>query len=187
MQPVDGGKHCEMQFFCDAPAAVASLGGEHQLGSRAVVECSDSPHFIFTPTGRTACAFTRNRLHCRLPDGREVSWSPTAVADNLNLVSAAFLTETSLVALLAPEAGGRTLHQRRSVLCIVQAPVKGSGKSILTRTISLRVGRATALHVISSPSRDDHKPIFTGSIFAGLAAVAFECGAVTLVGRLKSN
>ncbi|VDK36694.1 unnamed protein product [Taenia asiatica] len=170
---------------CTAPFDCDDLVIKH--GSIRPAELFDQstklPHFIFTPTGSTICAYSPNRLHCQFANGKQFSWTPFN-ADGLFaslenwpidaprswiIAEVTFLpSSSSMVVLFAPS---QDVRPKRSLVCLIN--ISDEKPANFTRFISLR-GRAETIHAIAV----DRKSFPS---FDGMVVVAFECGLLALV------
>ncbi|KAL5971884.1 Protein ELYS [Taenia solium] len=145
---------------CTAPFDCDDLVIRH--GSVRPAELFDQntklPHFIFTPTGSTICAYSPNRLHCQFANGKQFSWTPFN-ADGLFaslenwpidaprswiIAEVTFLpSSSSMVVLFAPS---QDVRPKRSLVCLMN--ISDEKPVNFTRFISLR-GRAEAIHAIA--------------------------------------
>ncbi|VDM23030.1 unnamed protein product [Hydatigera taeniaeformis] len=175
---------CSASFDCD------DLVIEH--GSIRPADLFDHdtklPHFIFTPTGSTICAYSPNRLHCQFANGKQFSWTPSNVnaffsslenwpldaPQSWIIAEATFLPSTSFIVVLFVPS--QNLRPIRSLLCLLNLSDEKS--ATFTRVISLR-GRAEAIHAIAV-DRESISP------FDGIVAVAFERGLLALVASQSS-
>lgn len=143
------------------------------------------PHFIFTPTGSTTCAYSPNRLHCQFASGKQFSWTPSnadGFFESLEswpidaprswiIAEVAFLpSSSSMVVLFTPS---QDIRPKRSLVCLLSLSDEKSVK--FTRFISLR-GRAEAIHAVAVGRQSFPS-------FDGMVVVAFEGGLLALVGN----
>lgn len=187
MQPVDRGLQAVSQFYC---GYVIQSASEHHMGSKipSLVNTSAEstpPRFIFTPTASITCLISPRQLQCRFINGQSVSWIPhcplpIVSAEKWGIEDAIFYDNETLVVLLTLYGNSRTMPRCPSCLiCVLRFDDNNNIKFV--RVIGIKGIKATRVHIVP---HNEKTPQPIRSTFSGIAALAFDHGAIALLGKI---